>query len=223
VAVTFQPNGMLAPPPKSSLARGQTMAAPAATGGAGGQSFKTMEVLETDNPMADLLELLSQAPPPPVQQQQQMPPQQMPPQQMPPQQMPPMQPQQMPPQQMPLQQMALPLTNPPPMDDIFGSLSQFGAGPPPGAPVAPLSAAPSLLDMLAPVAAPAPTFTAAPLQVMQPTVNPDAQPRTLQQIQATQDAMRPRPNPFANPPAFGAVAVPVPPQANVFPDFGRPI
>lgn len=58
VAVTFKANGMLAPPPKSSLARGQGPAAqPTAT-----SATKTIEIVETDNPMAALMDLFVAAP-----------------------------------------------------------------------------------------------------------------------------------------------------------------
>ncbi len=66
VEVKFQTNGMLAPPPKSSLARGQAGPAPASVaGGSGGgaagpaPAMENVEVLETDNPMSSLLELFA--------------------------------------------------------------------------------------------------------------------------------------------------------------------
>lgn len=73
VEVKFQTNGMLAPPPKSSLARGQAGSAPnrAAGGTIGGGAApapvtENVEVLETDNPMSSLLELFAESAAPPA-------------------------------------------------------------------------------------------------------------------------------------------------------------
>eukprot|EP01050_Picozoa_sp_SAG11_P039029 SAG11_NODE_16225_length_554_cov_0.679121_1_plen_113_part_01 len=65
VEVTFKPDGRLAPPPKSSLSRSRgAAAAPAASAAAApaaGTRMESVEVLETDNPMAFLLEIAQSA------------------------------------------------------------------------------------------------------------------------------------------------------------------
>ena len=177
VAVTFQSNGMLAPPPKSSLARGNQGAKGAAVSAA--QSHQMVEVLETDNPMADLLKLLGGSQPPSG------------------------------PAVVPTASAAMPagitsvsstvaappappMSNPPPMSGDFDVLVDNVSG---GGDLfaAPAPAPASLFDMLEmPVASGhAATNTntlAAP--VMQPIVSTAAQQRSLQEIQAAQNAAR---------------------------------
>ena len=55
VEVTFKPNGLLAPPPQSSLSRNR---APAAASAPPAVQMEDVEVTETDNPMAFLLGIL---------------------------------------------------------------------------------------------------------------------------------------------------------------------
>ena len=163
VEVKFQTNGMLAPPPKSSLARGQ------AAGGAGGgaaaaPAMVSVEVLETDNPMASLLDLFGGAAP----------------------------------ARAPTPAPAPMLPPGAPLESLLGAPASMGGGGGGGggglftsSPVPAVGGtqmippAMGLLDMQAPVA------PAAPMAVLQPSLNAAGQPRTMAEIQATA-----APNPF---------------------------